>query len=55
MRRGNKTYLFPQVTTNRSLHKPLDQPFPPRAKIKRKKEFNLQPQEKEISNTINKI
>ena len=26
-----------QVTPNKSLHKPLDQPYPPRAEIKRKK------------------
>ena len=56
MRRGKKkSYLLPKVTLNRSLHKPLDQPFPPREEIKMKKEFNLEPQEKEILNTIYKI
>ena len=38
---------------NRILHKPLHQPYPPRAETKRNKEFNHKAWEKETSNTIN--
>ena len=38
-----------QVTPTRNQHKPFNQPFPPRAKIKRKKYHNPKAQEKETT------
>ena len=43
-----------EVTCNRSLHRPLDQFYPPRAESKTKKEFGLKAWRKETTNTINK-
>ena len=38
-----------QVTPTRNQHKPFNQPFPPRAKIKRKKDYNPKAWIKETS------
>lgn len=50
-----KTHLLPldcghKQPPTRSHHNPLDQPYPPRAEIKRKKEYNPRAWEKETSN-----
>jgi len=40
-------------TPTRNQHKPFNQPFPPRAKIKRKKEYNPKAWIKDTSNGAN--
>ena len=46
------TIMQAQVILNKNQHKPLDQPYPPKAETKRKKEYDPKAWEKETSNTV---